>query len=579
MKRELLPLHLQKYVVEQDESQYTPVDHSVWRFILRQLRSYLSVHAHEAYLSGLEKTGISIERIPLVSQISEKISKFGWRAIPVSGFIPPAAFMELQALSVLPIACDIRSLDHLLYTPAPDIVHEAAGHAPMLAHSEYAEYLKNYAQVARKAIISKDDMDVYAAIRELSDIKEHPSSTPQQIKDAEAKLDRVTKAVSHVSEATWLSRMNWWTAEYGLIGSLENPRIYGAGLLSSVGEARSCLEPKVQKKPITVDCIDCAYDITERQPQLFVTPDFPTLTKVLKDLAQKMAFKIGGVAGVRRIIQAATVNTVELNSELQISGTCVEVLADAGGEAAYLRFEGPSQLSFDGKEFPGHGKDFHAHGFGTPVGLLKGHAGCPSKFTDEEWRKLGAVPGGRMKLEFRSGIVVTGLFAGRLATSDGTLLLTLDDAWAKWGDRILFQPDWGTYDMAVGSEIVSVFGGPADRSAYGETDDFVAARVAKPVETEATRRRNSHYQQVRDWRENKVADERLTTGLTTLLETHSTEFPDDWLLVMEMYELALNRGGSEKIIMTLKSRLDRFAESQPAVASVISDGVALANQI
>ena len=94
---ELLPSHLKKYVVEQNYEKYSPVDHAVWRFILRQLKSFLSKHAHECYLEGLQKTGIEIERIPKISDISEKLSKFGWRAIPVSGFIPPAAFMELQS--------------------------------------------------------------------------------------------------------------------------------------------------------------------------------------------------------------------------------------------------------------------------------------------------------------------------------------------------------------------------------------------------------------------------------------------------------------------------------------------------
>ena len=117
--------------------------------------------------------------------------------------------MELQSLSVLPIASDMRSIDHLLYTPAPDIVHEAAGHAPILIEPEYASYLKEYAQVAKKAIISKEDLDLYEAIRELSDIKENPQSTPEQITQAEQKLQTTIKSTTHVSEATELSRMNW----------------------------------------------------------------------------------------------------------------------------------------------------------------------------------------------------------------------------------------------------------------------------------------------------------------------------------------------------------------------------------
>src|SRR5690606_26851802 len=146
---------------------------------------------------------------------------------------PPAIFMEMQARCILPIARDMRSIEHLLYTPAPDIVHEAAGHAPMVAHPEYSQYLKEYAQVAKNAIISSEDMAVYEAIRLLSDVKENPQSTAEEIKAAGNRLQAAVSHVSYVSEATQLSRMNWWTAEYGLIGTLENPKIYGAGLLSS----------------------------------------------------------------------------------------------------------------------------------------------------------------------------------------------------------------------------------------------------------------------------------------------------------------------------------------------------------
>src|SRR6185503_19941502 len=119
---------------------------------------------HASYLSGLKKTGLDVERIPRIDTIDEHLEKFGWGAVPVSGFIPPAAFMEFQAIGVLPIASDMRALDHLLYTPAPDIVHEAAGHAPILADPDYASYVLQYGDVARHAIVSKEDMAQYAAI-------------------------------------------------------------------------------------------------------------------------------------------------------------------------------------------------------------------------------------------------------------------------------------------------------------------------------------------------------------------------------------------------------------------------------
>lgn len=573
---EALPKHLRKYIVEQNYAKYTPVEQASWRYILRQLKAFLSVHAHEAYVDGLAKTGIEIETIPRIEDISAKIQKFGWRAIPVSGFIPPAAFMELQSLGVLPIASDMRTMDHLLYTPAPDIVHEAAGHAPILANPEFADYLRQYAQISRKALISKEDINLYEAIRELSDCKENPASTPEQIKESEEKLERVSKSIKYISEAAELGRMNWWTAEYGLIGDIQKPKIFGAGLLSSVGEAKWCLSDKVKKIPLTVDCIKQGYDITEPQPQLFVTPDFKTLVRVLNEMADQMAFRKGGVDGVQKAIRAESVNTVELNSGVQISGVVTEVITPPhpSQEVAYLRFNGPSQISFKDEQLHGQGPDYHAHGFGTPVGKLKKFPSiCPSKLSDQQWDQLNAAPGKQMVLEFTSGVHVTGTFNGRFEQDNKTVLLSLTDAKATYGDRVLFDPSWGTYDLAIGSTVVSVFGGAADREAYGETDDFVAARVPQRTYSDEEKLYHSLYAKVRELREKKFEGAALETELQKVLEVHDQKFANDWLLKLEAYELVSNRASKSPMTAKLRIELESMA-TNPALTSMIQDGLA-----
>ena len=183
-----IPAHLQEFIVEQNANEYQPVDQAVWRYSLRQLKNFLADNAHSCYLDGLEKTGVTVNDIPSIESMSQKLQEFGWSAVPVSGFIPPAAFMEMQSLGILPIASDMRSIDHIFYTPAPDIVHEAAGHAPILIHPDFAKYLKQYAQVAKNAIVSSEDLALYEAIRELSDVKEHPNSTPEDIQKASDEL-------------------------------------------------------------------------------------------------------------------------------------------------------------------------------------------------------------------------------------------------------------------------------------------------------------------------------------------------------------------------------------------------------
>src|SRR5512146_373196 len=105
-----LPRHLKPYIVEQGYDRYTPVDHAVWRYIMRQAFSFHREHAHGAYVDGLRRTGISLDRIPRIEEMNEILGRIGWGAAPVDGFIPPAAFMEFQAHRVLVIAADMRRI-------------------------------------------------------------------------------------------------------------------------------------------------------------------------------------------------------------------------------------------------------------------------------------------------------------------------------------------------------------------------------------------------------------------------------------------------------------------------------------
>lgn len=565
-----LPAHLKKYVVEQNYEKYTPIDHAVWRYVLRQLRSFLSVHAHECYLEGLEKTGIDVEQIPRISEISKKLEKYGWRALPVSGFIPPAAFMELQSLWVLPIASDMRSIDHLLYTPAPDIVHEAAGHAPILIHPEFAEYLRRYATVARKAIISKEDLDLYEAIRDLSDLKENPQSTPEQIQEAESHLNKVSKNISHISEASELSRMNWWTAEYGLIGHLDSPKIFGAGLLSSVGESKYCLSAKVKRLPLTVDCIKVGYDITEPQPQLFVARNFADLTQVLEEMAKTMAYQVGGAVGMKKAIQAMSVNTAELSTGLEISGIFQEVLTDSNNQVIFIKTTGPTQLAYKNVELVGHNKNFHSLGFSSPIGKYK--------TATKSWNR-----GELVELNYESGFKVVGTLQSVIEKDGKTLMLKLTNATVTYQGKIFFEPAWGDFDLALATHIPSVYGGPADRVSYGEIDDFVAARVPAPKYDSLTLKLHQFYQQVRDLRKaiqnSKLQAEDLAQEVQSIFNNYRKNFPQDWLLALELYEISTQKLSNHEVVSLLKHDLDMLISRLPEKKQSIMDGIQLANVI
>src|SRR5262249_57223372 len=92
-----LPKHLLQFAVDQRYDEYTPVDHAVWRFIMRQNIFFLKEYAHKVYFQGLLDTGISFDRIPRISEMNDILGKIGWGAVAVGGFIAPGGFMEFQA--------------------------------------------------------------------------------------------------------------------------------------------------------------------------------------------------------------------------------------------------------------------------------------------------------------------------------------------------------------------------------------------------------------------------------------------------------------------------------------------------
>lgn len=537
-----LPRHLHPFVAKQDSSLYTPIDHATWRYIMRLSRAFFATHAHQKYLDGLEQTGIPTDRIPLISEMDEKLKRFGWRAVPIIGFIPPAVFVEFMSLGFLPIACDMRTHEHLAYTPSPDIVHEAAGHAPIIADPAYARFLQNMAEVSRKVILSIHDLNLYEAIRNLSDVKEDPTATPELIAKAQKALDQAVNAVDDVSENMWLARFAWWTIEYGLVGTMEQPKIYGAGLLSSVGESYHCLSAGVRKIPLSVDCIQQGYDITKPQPQLFVTPDFETLQKVLNDLTSRLSFKVGGKVGLERAIAAKTVNTLVLDSGLQLSGKWVEGRWDAKGDLVFIKAQGKTQLSYEDRELPGHSADVHHEGFSSPLGRIKGFGKCLSDFSDAELPKL------KDGFEFESGIrVQAGRFGQPVRAQTGPskgmlLILPLFDCTVTWGSEVLYRPEWGVFDLACGTKLPSVFGGAADREKFLAATGGYVEKPNRPKTNASNQpdRLNQLYATVRRLRDDRPqaagAASEVASALQRVAEELDRSFPEDWLLRMELLE-------------------------------------------
>lgn len=568
-----LPGHLRPFVKIQDYAHYSPRDHAVWRYLLKHLSRHLESCAHPVYLEGLQRTGIALDHIPSIDEMNLCLARLGWRAVVVDGFVPPAIFMEFQALKVLVIALDMRSVDHMVYTPAPDIVHEAAGHAPFIVDVDYAEFLQRFGEIGMKAISNRQDMEIYEAIRALSILKETPTSTEQEITEAEAELRRVSELHSEPSEASLLSRLHWWTVEYGLVGQLDDYRIFGAGLLSSLGESVHCLNDDLVKKvPLTVDAVTCPYDITSVQPQLFVTRSCKHLSQVLDEFAASMCYVRGGADSLRTAIEAASICTAQYDSGVQVSGVFSEVLCDAVGNAIYLRTSGPTQLAWHDTEIYGQGTENHAQGFGSPIGLLKDFSRCLSEYTFDELKAHDIIIGQPVKLEFLSGITVQGHLRQIHRQEHRNLLLTFVDCTVTdLHGQCLFEPDWGCYDMAVGARIDSVFGGTADRDRFRLYEALPASDNVTPDVPEDQQLMSLYAEVDKLARSEALPDEHWCTSLPERLQA----YPDEWLLRSEILDLLAARDiGSGELEQLMRRELVEIGRRCPENIRLIERAVA-----
>lgn len=565
-----LPKHLKQFIVAQNYDKYTPIDQAVWRYVMRQNYSYLKNVAYYPYIKGLQRAGLSIEYIPDLQTMNDNLGKIGWGAVTVDGFIPPAAFMEYQAYRVLVIAADIRQINHIEYTPAPDIIHESAGHAPIIADTDYNNYLSYFGSIGAKAMFSAKDFELYEAIRKLSILKEANDTDERDIVKAEQELKYISENMGEPSEMALLGRLHWWTVEYGLIGTLEDPKIYGAGLLSSIGESASCMHAAVEKLWYNIDTLNYQYDITKPQPQLFVTPNFQNLIDVLEQFADTMAFRRGGSEGILKAIACKNVATAMYSSGLQVSGTFTDVGLAPNDDVTFIKTNGPTALAFEGKQLTGHGKDYHKDGFSSPVGKLANSTKALEAYTDEDLYAAGILVYKPVTLIFESGISVEGMVKQILRKEDKIVLIVFDNCTVKEGNgNILFQPEWGTYDMAVGEKITSVFNGAADKDAFEEITLISEEKTLHYSYNEKTLSLHGLYKRVREIR-NSAQD---LDDLGDIFEQLRTNHRNDWLCALEILEILYHQKNNKQLEKEVQVYLEIKASKEPDHTKLINDGL------
>ena len=565
-----LPKHLKQFIKPQVYEDYTPINQAVWRYVMRKNVDYLSKVAHSSYLEGLKKTGLEINNIPNMYGMNRILKEIGWAAVAVDGFIPPNAFMEFQAYNVLVIACDIRQLEHIEYTPAPDIIHEGAGHAPIIANPEYAEYLRRFGEIGCKAISSARDYELYEAIRLLSILKEAEDTPEDEIKKAEEQVDFLQNNMGELSEMSRIRNLHWWTVEYGLIGTVDDPKIYGAGLLSSIGESAWCMTDNVKKIPYDISAADMSFDITKPQPQLYVTPDFAQLSLVLEEFANKMALRTGGLSGVKKLISSNALGTIELSTGIQVSGIFTNVI-EHEGKPVYIQTSGKTALSYREKEIVGHGTEYHAEGFGSPIGKLKGINLTIEEMSPRDLRAYDIYEGEQVTLEFEGNIIVKGeIITGSRNLQGEILLIKFKNCTVTQNDTVLFQPEWGIYDMAVGKKVISAFSGPADVNSFDMINHVPSSQTIKQKKSAEREELEKLYASIRNIRENKTATTTLKEAFASVTANH----PNDWLLSLEIVELTKKEENTDLVDKVL-NHLEKVKINRPEIKHLVDNGLEL----
>jgi len=542
-----IPDYLQPFIVDQEPTRYTAIDQAVWRFVLLELHDRLTRDGHPSYARGLAASAISPERIPSIEEIDRGLASLGWGAVCVDGFIPPRAFQAFQSLGILPIAAEIRSPEHLPYTPAPDIIHEAAGHAPILIDPVYAAYLRAIGEVGSRAFASPADARIDRAVRALSELKES-ASDDATLAAAEIELERAVAALGEPSEAARVARLYWWTAEYGLVGTPEEYRLYGAGLLSSLGESHFCHGPDVLKPWLSPDCTRVGYDITRPQPQLFVARDFEHLHTVLAEVSQTLAYDIGGSHALEAARASGELCTLYFPGGAQAIGKLSRVDGDEAPEL--LALARGAALAQRG-QLAGRWADELL----VPLGKLRGGAD-PRRLLADPMPALDA--SGRLQIEYASGLRVSGApCVGPWSLPDA--VLWLDDVELRWRER-----RWalrGPYPLLLAERLVTAGAGSASPEVSPLEPSESAAllgrprpRVPKPkTAPPATLRLERLYGDTRDARRQGAR------GRATLEAVHAElggSYPHEWLLRWNVLEALLDLGlSNDPLALQLERQL------------------------
>ena len=286
-----------------------------------------------------------------------------------------------------------------------------------------------------------------------------------------------------------------------------------------------------------------------------------------------MALRTGGLSGVQKLIESKALGSIELSTGIQVSGQFHSAI-EHNGEPIYIRTVGPTALAFREKELVGHSTLDHPEGFGSPVGKLKGINLAIEDMGPRDLRAYNIFEGEKISLEFEGGVKVEGtIVTGTRNLQGKIILITFKDCTVTHDGTLLFLPNWGYYHMAVGQKVIAAFNGPADLKSFDLTTHKLSETTIKPKKDTDRLKLEAYYQQIRDVR----AGTNTTVSRHKVFQELQNEYPLDWLLPVEIYELA-KKNGDLKFEKEILKHLESIKQENPKVGRLIDDGVSLVNQ-
>ncbi|QIK80792.1 phenylalanine 4-monooxygenase [Lysobacter sp. HDW10] len=262
-------------IVEQPWDSYSADDHAVWKLLYERQRKLLVGRAADEFLKAQDAMGMTPDHIPKFSDINAVLEPAtGWTLLGVEGLLPELDFFDHLANRRFPVTWWIRRPDQVDYIEEPDLFHDLFGHVPLLMLPAFAEYMAAYGR---------------------GGVKAHGIG-PEALVN--------------------LTRLYWYTVEFGLIQQKDGLRIYGSGIVSSTGESLYSLESdspnricfdleRIMQTRYRIDTFQKTYFVIDSFQQLMdaTAPDF---TPIYARLAEKESVPAGTVLETDGIVHRGT---------------------------------------------------------------------------------------------------------------------------------------------------------------------------------------------------------------------------------------------------------------------------------